>query len=100
MVGNDRMAIMLVDTAFLKAEFSRFCFREHVFMMVRDAWVRNCTVEYLSKSRDENRESQSCQSKDACISILRRRTLWLSVLDSAKSFHGEAAGCDVIICLS
>ena len=57
MVGNDRMAIMLVDTAFLKAAFPRFCFRRHVLMIVRNAFVRNCTVEYLLNSRDANCES-------------------------------------------
>ena len=57
MVENDRMAIMLVDTAFLKAAFPRFCFHRHVLMIVRNAFVRNCAVEYLLKSRDENRES-------------------------------------------
>ena len=40
MVENDRMAIMLVDTAFLKAAFLRFCFRKHVLMMIWDAWMQ------------------------------------------------------------
>ena len=34
MVANDRMAIMLVDTAFLKAAFPRFCFRKQLPMLV------------------------------------------------------------------
>ena len=40
MVENDRMAIMLVDTAFLKAAFLRFCFRKHVLMMIWDACMQ------------------------------------------------------------
>ena len=40
MVENDRMAIMLVDTAFLKAAFLRFCFRKHILMMIWDACMQ------------------------------------------------------------
>ena len=57
MVENDRMAIMLVDTAFLKAASVRFCFREQLPMVVSDACMRQCVVEYLLKCRDENRIS-------------------------------------------